>query len=199
MMSLKLAWRPKVGRMLFSTSTSGRMRLPACQMENMMDVGSRSIFGPDQDAFRDSCRKFFREELRLQHATFEANGIVTKEVWRRLGEVGLLGAAVSADKGGVGASFLEEAVVLEEQAYAHCHAPNIVVHSTIVMPYIERFGTEEQVDKFLPDMTAGCKVGAIAMTEPDAGSDLQGIRTRAVPDGPDHFIINGSKVFFLFL
>lgn len=160
-----------------------------------MAIGSRGIYDADHDLFRENARKFFREQLAPQHKRFEANGAVDRETWRACGEMGLLGVSIPAEKGGVGGSFKDEAIVMEEQVYAHCHAPAIPVHSAIVMPYFANYGTPEQVDKYIPAMTAGEMVGAIAMTEPDAGSDLQGIRTRAVKDGDDHFIINGSKVF----
>jgi len=172
------------------------LRPPPCQMQNMMDIGSRSIFNEDHDMFRESARKFFRDVLHPQHKKFEADGRVSREIWQELGKMGFLGISLPAEKGGVGGTFLDEAIVLEEQAYAHCHAPAITVHSTIVMPYIVNYGTPEQIDKFMPLLSSGEMVGAIAMTEPDAGSDLQGIRTKAKRDGENgDFILNGSKVF----
>ena len=164
------------------------------QAEDLLALGTRRIFNQDHDMFRENARKFFRDQLAPQHKQFEAAGKVSKDTWKTLGSMGLLGVAIPAEKGGIGGSFKDEAIVLEEQVYAHCHAPAITVHSTIVMPYFAKYGTPEQVEKYLSAMTAGEKVGAIAMTEPDAGSDLQGIRTRAKADGDD-FIINGSKVF----
>lgn len=172
------------------------LRPPPCQMPNLMDIGSRSIFNEDHDMFRESARKFFREYLHPQHKKFEADGKVSKEVWKELGRMGFLGISLPEEKGGVGGTFLDEAIVLEEQAYAHCHAPAITVHSTIVMPYIVNYGTPEQIEKFMPLLASGEMVGAIAMTEPDAGSDLQGIRTKAKREGENgDFILNGSKVF----
>jgi len=172
------------------------LRPPACQMPNLMDIGSRSIFNEDHDMFRESARKFFREVLHPQHKKFEADGKVSRDIWRELGKMGFLGISLPAEKGGVGGTFLDEAIVLEEQAYAHCHAPAITVHSTIVMPYITNYGTPEQIEKYMPLLSSGEMVGAIAMTEPDAGSDLQGIRTKAKRDGENgDFILNGSKVF----
>lgn len=170
------------------------LRLPPCQMPNMMDIGCRSIFNEEQDMFRESVRRFMREEVYPNHKKYEAQGHVDRELWRQLGQQGLLGVAISDEVGGVGGTFKEEAIVLEEQAYAHTHAPAIGVHSTIVMPYFEHYGTPEQKERFIPQMAAGEIVGAIGMTEPDAGSDLQGIRTRAKKDGDD-YILNGSKVF----
>ena len=91
-----------------------------------------------------------------------------------MGEQGFLGVAISDEVGGIGGTFKDEAIVLEEQSYAHCHAPAITVHSTIVMPYFANYGTQEQKEYYIPKMTSGEFVGAIGMTEPDAGSDLQG-------------------------
>ena len=170
------------------------LRLPPCQMPNMMDIGSRAIFDEDHDIFRSSARRFMRDELAPQHAKYEAQGHVDRELWNKLGEQGFLGVAISDEVGGIGGSFKDETIVLEEQSYAHCHAPAITVHSTIVMPYFANYGTTEQKEYYIPKMTSGELVGAIGMTEPDAGSDLQGIRTRAKKDGDD-YILNGSKVF----
>lgn len=170
------------------------LRLPPCQMPNMLDIGSRSIFDEDQDIFRASTRRFMRDELAPNHKRYEAQGHVDRHLWNQLGDQGFLGVAISDEVGGIGGTFKEEAIVLEEQAYAHCHAPAITVHSTIVMPYFANYGTPEQKSHYIPKMTSGEMVGAIGMTEPDAGSDLQGIRTRAKKDGDD-YILNGSKVF----
>ncbi len=175
-------------------STSSSSRPPPTQMGNLMDIGSRRIFDADSDIFRESVRRFMREELAPLQDSFEEQGMPTKECWKALGEQGLLGVAVAAEDGGIGGSFKEESVVIEEQAYAHCYSPNLIVHSTICMPYFAKYGTQEQKDKYLPALTAGERVCAIAMTEPDAGSDLQGIRTTAKKDGDD-YILNGSKVF----
>merc|ERR1719331_3251440 len=175
-------------------NTSPRLRLPACQMPNMMDIGCRSIFDEDHDIFRSSVRKFMRNELAPEHKRYEAQGCVDREMWNRMGEQGFLGTSIAAEKGGIGGTFKDEAIVLEEQIYANCHAPAIGLHGTIVMPYFANYGTQDQKDYYMPKLCSGEMVAAIAMTEPDAGSDLQGIRTNAKRDGDD-FILNGSKVF----
>ncbi len=87
-------------------------------MESLTDIGSRSIFNDDHDMFRESVRKFMREELAPEQQKFEDDGAPTKEIWRRLGDQGLLGVAISDEVGGVGGTFVEEAIVQEEQAYA---------------------------------------------------------------------------------
>jgi len=191
---LRLVRNPAAASLSHVRCCSSRTRMPNFQAEDLMAIGTRGIFNEDHDLFRENARKFFREQLAPQHKKFEEAGRVDRETWRACGDMGLLGVSISAEKGGIGGSFKDEAIAMEEQVYAHCHAPAIPVHSTIVMPYFANYGTPEQVNKYIPAMTSGEMVGAIAMTEPDAGSDLQGIRTRAVQDGDD-YIINGSKVF----
>merc|ERR1719187_2085182 len=160
----------------------------------MMDIGCRSIFDSDQDMFREVVRKWMREQLAPQQDRFEEEGQPSREVWREMGAQGLLGGSTPAEVGGIGASFLEEAIVAEEMSYANCASPAMAVHSTICMPYITHYGTVEQQEHYLPLMTAGECVASVGMTEPDAGSDLQGIRTNAKKDGDD-WIINGSKIY----
>merc|ERR1712117_765445 len=121
-------------------------------------------------------------------------GQPNKEIWLEMGDQGMLGVSIPAEVGGIGASFLEEAIVAEEMSYANCASPAMAVHSTICMPYLVHYGTKEQQERYIPAMTAGECVASVGMTEPDAGSDLQGIRTTAKRDGDD-WIINGSKIY----
>jgi long-chain-acyl-CoA dehydrogenase len=163
-------------------------------MPGMMDVGCRSIFNADHDMFRESVRRYMRERLEPLQASFEEAGQPSREVWLEMGAQGLLGVSTPEQVGGIGASFLEEAIVAEEMSYSHCASPAMAVHSTICMPYITHYGTAAQHERYLPACTAGECVLSVAMTEPDAGSDLQGIRTNAKRDGDD-WIINGSKTY----
>lgn len=117
-----------------------------------------------------------------------------RELWQKAGEAGLLGTDTPEEHGGLGGDFKDAAIVMEEQSYTNCSGPGFALHSQIVMPYISHYGTPEQIEKFLPDMVAGNKIGAIAMSEPGAGSDLQGVMTNARRDGDD-WILNGSKTF----
>ena len=135
-----------------------------------------------------------REELAPLQAAFEEAGQPSKEVWRSLGQHGLLGVSTPAEVGGIGGSFLDEMILCEEMCYAFVQAPAVPLHSAIVMPYLTHYGTKEQQERYIPAMTSGECIGSIAMTEPDAGSDLQGIRTTAKQDGDD-WIINGSKIY----
>jgi len=188
------------GRFLSSAPNPGMKkqkfegRREVFEAPNMMDVGTRKIFNEDHDMFRETVRKFFQEEVVPHHNQWEKDGQVSREIWAKAGENGLLGVATPEEHGGIGADFLHTAIVMEEQSYVNCSGPGWALHSDIVMPYISHYGTKEQIEKFLPAMTAGTCIGAIAMTEPGAGSDLQGIRTNAKKDGDD-YILNGSKVF----
>lgn len=160
----------------------------------MLDIGVRRIFDEEHDMFRQNVRRFFQEEVIPQHEKWENDGQVSREIWERAGENGLLGVATPEEFGGIGGDFLMTSIVMEEQSYSNCSGPGWALHSDIVMPYITHYGSKEQIEKFIPAMTAGKCIGAIAMTEPGAGSDLQGIRTNARRDGDD-YILNGSKVF----
>ncbi|XP_037336128.2 long-chain specific acyl-CoA dehydrogenase, mitochondrial [Pungitius pungitius] len=161
---------------------------------NLMDIGTRRIFNEDHDIFRQSVRRFFQEEVIPYHAEWEKAGQVSREVWEKAGEQGMLAVLIPAECGGVGADVFSAAVVWEEQMYSNCTGPGFTLHSDIVMPYISNYGSEQQIQRFVPDMAAGRRIGAIAMTEPGAGSDLQGVKTYAKRDGGD-WILNGNKVF----
>jgi len=169
-------------------------RIENFQSGRFTDIGTRRIFSEEHDMFRESVRKFFQDEVMPYHAQWEEDGQVSRECWEKAGEWGLLGTNTPEKFGGIGGDWLSAAIVHEEQGYSNCSGPGFALHSDIVMPYITNYGTPEQIEKYIPDMTAGKKIGAIAMTEPGAGSDLQGVRTFAKRDGDD-YIINGSKVF----
>jgi len=181
----------------FSTTKrclQSEIRLEPADSARMTDIGTRRIFDEDHDAFRTTCRKWFENVIKPQHGKWEEAGVVPREIWQEAGNQGLLGIATDEKYGGIGSDFLHTLIVMEEQSYVNCSGPGFVLHSDIVMPYIENFGTEEQKHHYLPQMTAGTNIGAIAMTEPGAGSDLQGIRTYARRDGDD-WILNGSKTY----
>ncbi|XP_059154751.1 long-chain specific acyl-CoA dehydrogenase, mitochondrial-like [Physella acuta] len=189
-------------RLLFSTASKNLInnaryyssRLDPCQSGSMLDIGTRRIFNEDHDIFRQTARRFFQEEIIPNHDKWENDGQVSRECWEKAGAMGLLGVDTPESHGGLGGDFLMAAIVIEEQGYSNCSGPGWALHSHIVMPYISHYGNKEQIEKFLPQMTAGKCIGAIAMTEPGAGSDLQGVKTNAKKDGSD-YILNGSKVF----
>ncbi|MEK9754635.1 MAG: acyl-CoA dehydrogenase family protein, partial [Rhodospirillaceae bacterium] len=141
---------------------------------------SRTIFDEEHELFRQSVKRFIDKEIAPNHATWEKEGQVSREVWHAAGEQGFLGCSVPEEYGGPGADFLYTTIVLEELASSGYTGPGFHLHSEIVAPYIIQYGTEEQKRRWLPKMVSGEIIGAIAMSEPGAGSDLQGIKTQAV-------------------
>jgi len=135
-----------------------------------------------------------KERVEPHQKAFEKAGHPSREIWLEMGAQGMLGVAIPAEVGGIGASFLEEMIIDEEMFYAHSTAPARALHSVICMPYLVDYGTKAQQEQYIPRMTSGECIASIGMTEPDAGSDLQGIRTTAKRSGDD-WIINGSKIY----
>jgi alkylation response protein AidB-like acyl-CoA dehydrogenase len=154
----------------------------------------RTVFSSDHEMFRASVRGFIDQEIAPHHAQWEKDGAVSREVWRKAGAAGLLLANVPEAYGGGGADFGMSAVVMEELSRSGFTGPGFGLHSDIIAPYILHYGTEEQKRHFLPRMAKGEIIGAIAMTEPGTGSDLQGIKTSAVHKG-NEIVLNGSKTF----
>jgi alkylation response protein AidB-like acyl-CoA dehydrogenase len=159
----------------------------------MLDISRRTAFNEDHNAFRDQVRKFFAKELVPNLDRWEEDGVVDRNFWRACGEAGLLCPTVPEQYGGLGLDFGYNAVIDEELAYAGSSA-GITLQSDIVAEYIVSYGSDEQKAKYLPKMISGECITAIAMTEPGAGSDLQGIRTTAKRDG-NHYVISGSKTY----
>jgi len=149
---------------------------------------------PEHDDLADLARAFFTKEVLPHTERLLAQGHPDREHYRRAGELGLLGLSVPEQYGGGGGDFTHEAVLLHEQAYAGETSLGLAVHRGIVTGYLVAYGTEEQKRRWLPGLCSGELVGAIAMTEPDGGSDLQAMRTRAVRDGDD-YVISGAKTF----
>ena len=159
----------------------------------MLDTSARFAFTEEHEMFRDSVRKVFASALIPHLDSFEEAGIVSRAFWKACGDAGMLCPNVAEAYGGLGLDFGYNAVVAEELGYAGSSA-GITLQNDITAEYIEAYGSEEQKLKYLPGMVAGDIICAIAMTEPGAGSDLQGIRTTARRDG-DEFVINGSKTY----
>ena len=154
----------------------------------------RPLFTAEHDLFREQVRRFFEREVVPHHARWEAEGIVPRSVWRAAGEAGLLCPAIPEAYGGGGGSRLHSAVLIEEVARAGASGIGFGLHSDIVAPYILAYGSEDQKRRWLPPMARGEVIGAIAMTEPGAGSDLQAVRTTALRDG-EELVVNGQKTF----
>ena len=163
----------------------------------LTEIGTRDIYTDEHDEFRRTVRAFFETSVAPFHAQWEEEGVVPRSVWREAGEAGLLGVALGEEDGGPGGNILHASVVWEEQGYSGLTGPGFSLHSDIVIPYLAKYGSEEQKERYLPGMLDGSIVGAIAMTEPGTGSDLQGIRSKAVGvDGsPGAFSLSGSKTF----
>jgi acyl-CoA dehydrogenase len=161
----------------------------------MTSSPKRALLGQEHEDFRRTARSFLEKEVQPHHDQWAKDGIVPREVWRKAGAAGLLCFDVSEEYGGAGIEdFRFNLVMAEEQTKAGASGPGFSVHTDIVVPYLVRLGTEEQKRRWLPGCVGGETITAIAMTEPGAGSDLQGIRTTAVDKG-DHFVLNGSKTF----
>ena len=158
-------------------------------VRNQLDTQQRELF-------LDNLRRFLKEEVAPHYDDWEASGIWPRSLWNRLGEEGFLCVDMPENYGGYGVSFELSAAIVDEVSRAGfgALASGLSVHSDIVAPYILNLGTEEQRQTWLPKMVSGEAVGAIGMSEPGAGSDLQGIRTAAIKDGDD-YCINGQKTF----
>jgi len=154
----------------------------------------RTLYTPEHEAFRDSFRRFVDKEIVPFHAAWEDQGYVDREVWRKAGANGFLCMTMPEEYGGAGADKLFSVAQMEELARGGCSGIGYGLHSEIVAPYILHYGTDAQKRKYLPRMATGDIVTAIAMSEPAAGSDLQGVRTTAIRQG-DHYVLNGSKTF----
>ncbi len=162
----------------------------------------RTLFSADHEAFRDSFRRFIAKEIAPFHAQWEEQGYVAREVWNKAGENGFLCMTMPEQYGGSGADKLFSVIQFEELARAGASGIGYSLHSEIVAPYILHYGTPEQKARYLPKLASGELIGAIAMSEPAAGSDLQGIASTALwqagpgaGDSGGHYLLNGSKTF----
>ena len=153
----------------------------------------RTIFRDDHLMFREQVQRFISERILPRYQQWEKDGITPRSLWQEAGEHGLLNCSLP-EPYGAGGDFGHAVVVIEELARANCLGIGFSIHSDMVAPYLERLGTQAQKDRWLPSMARGEVIGAIAMTEPDAGSDVKAIRTRAIRDG-DEFIISGQKTW----
>lgn len=154
----------------------------------------RTLFSLEHELFRDSVRKFLEREAAPFHGQWEKQGHIDRQLWSKAGEQGLLCSHLPEEYGGMAVDFLYSAIVIEEISRLGLTGIGFSLHSDIVAPYILHYGSEALKQKYLPQLISGERVTAIAMTEPGAGSDLQGVKTTAVLDG-DEYVINGSKTF----
>lgn len=155
----------------------------------------RTLYADEHLMFRDAFHRFLEKEILPHHAQWEEEGIVSRAVWRKAGEMGFLCFEAPEALGGLGEhDYRYHAVIAEELGYHGATGIGFGLHSSIVLPYLLHYGTAEQQQRWIPRMVTGEWIGAIAMTEPAAGSDLAGIRTTAIRDG-DHYVVNGQKTF----
>lgn len=155
----------------------------------------RTLFTADHEAFRDSFRRFMDEAIAPHHERWEDQGYVDRSVWTQAGQLGFLCMSLPAAYGGSDADKLYSVVQMEELARAGFTGIGFGLHSEIVTPYILHYGTEAQKQKYLPQLARGDLIGAIAMSEPSAGSDLQGIKTTALRQPDCSYLLHGSKTF----
>jgi acyl-CoA dehydrogenase len=157
-------------------------------------VIKRTIFQKEHEQFRDAVRAFAQKEVLPHLMRWDEEGAVDRDVWRQCGELGMLCPAIPTEYGGAGADRLFSMIVLEELAPLGGLGISLSMHSDIVAPYLLAFGSEEIRRKYLPRMVTGQSIGALAMSEPSAGSDVKAIRTTAakVEGG---YVLNGSKIF----
>src|SRR6266567_6812770 len=155
----------------------------------------RDIFTSDHEAFRDTVRSFIAKDVASYHEQWERDGVVSRDVWLAAGRAGLLGIDMDEKYGGGGEpDFRYYAIMDEEVGRAGATGLGFFVHNDMIGRYLDRLCTPEQRERWLPGYCSGELITAIAMTEPAAGSDLQGIRTTAVKDG-DCYVLNGQKTF----
>ena len=159
----------------------------------MLDRDGSSLFGEEHRAFRHSVRRFIAREFSPRLEEFEEAGIVARDFWTKAGEAGMLCPTLPEAYGGPGLDFTFNTILNEEFTYAMM-SDSVTLQSDITMPYVLHYASDELKQRWLPPMITGDVIAAIAMTEPSAGSDLQGVRTSARRDGDD-FVINGSKTY----
>ncbi len=154
----------------------------------------RRIFNHEHELFRQTVRRWGEEMVFPHSERFRAQGMIDREVWLSAGANGFLAMFADPRHGGLGLDDFRYDMVLIEELSARESGLYIPLHSRIVAPYIQHFGTEAQRDRFMPGIVSGETILAIAMTEPDTGSDLAGIRTKATDEG-DHWRIDGAKTY----
>ncbi|MEY9933027.1 acyl-CoA dehydrogenase [Catenulispora sp. GP43] len=156
---------------------------------------SRSAWaGEDVEALRELATAFFTNEALPREEEFAAQGFPSRDIWQAAGKLGLLCASIPEEYGGGGGTFAHEVAITEAQMRSGAGAMAITVHAGIVAHYLNAYATEEQKLRWLPRMASGELIGAIAMTEPGTGSDLQNVATKAVRDG-DEYVVSGAKTF----
>ena len=154
----------------------------------------RTLYAEEHELFRETVARFLQKEVLPVYEEWEDAGKTPRSIWKRAGEVGLLGTSIPEAYGGFGGDFCFDAIVIEELGRYGVAAPAWDVHAYIIAPILEKFCSESQKQEWLPKMVSGESILAIGLTEPGGGSDLKELRTSAVGDGGE-FVVNGSKTF----
>jgi acyl-CoA dehydrogenase len=168
---------------------------PSNALSSGQTMISRTLFTLEHETFRDSFKRFMDKEIAPFHEAWEEQGYVDREVWVKAGANGFLCMTLPEVYGGAGADKLYSVVQMEELGRAGFTGIGYGLHNEIVAPYILNYGTESQKQNYLPKFASGEIVGAIAMSEPAAGSDLQGVKTSAIKQPDGSYLLNGSKTF----
>ncbi|MEQ8826251.1 MAG: acyl-CoA dehydrogenase family protein, partial [Parvibaculum sp.] len=164
------------------------------QAAEVLGVPKPEWFGEDVTMVSDMASKFFADRILPRYDEFEEAEMVSRDAWEEAGANGLLCAAMPEEFGGAGGTYAHEAAIIEALGHSGVDGFGIALHSAIVAPYILHYGSDEQKQRWLPKLATGELIGAIAMTEPAAGSDLQGVKTTAKKSG-NQYVVNGSKTF----
>ena len=164
------------------------------QAAEVLGVPKPEWFGEDVTMVSDMASKFFGDRILPHYDEFEEAEMVSRDAWEEAGANGLLCAAMPEEFGGAGGTYAHEAAIIEALGHSGVDGFGIALHSAIVAPYILHYGSDEQKQRWLPKLATGELIGAIAMTEPAAGSDLQGVKTTAKKSG-NQYVVNGSKTF----
>jgi len=153
-------------------------------------------FSEEHNMLRDQIRRFVEQKVMPIAEDWEETGKIPREILQEMGELGFLGIRYSGEYGGSEMDTLGAVILAEELGRSTFggFAVTVLVHTDMASPHLDNFGSKEQLSKFMPDIISGKKIVGVAVTEPDAGSDVAGMKTRAVKDG-DHYVLNGSKMF----
>ncbi len=161
---------------------------------NVLNAGTPAWMNDELTMLDDAFARFLEREIAPDYEAWVEAGCVTREAWEKTGAGGFLCSGMPEEYGAAGGTFAHESVIIRRLGLAGFDHFGIALHSAIVAPYIKHYGSQEQKERWLPKLASGEMIGAIAMTEPGAGSDLQAIRTSAVRDG-NHYRISGAKTF----